>query len=97
MLGLYEVFYAVSIFIKVIWYAILIYCVLSWFQPRFQAYYWLRNFVMPFVSPFQRLGLWVRRYFAAPIDFALLFALIGYRIIGSLWWGLYALLMRLMR
>ena len=97
MLGLYEVFYAVSIFIRIIWYAILIYCVLSWFQPRFKAFYMLRNFVLPFVSPFQRLGLWVSKFFAAPIDFACLFALIAYRIFNSLWWQLYFSLARLMR
>ena len=97
MLGLYEVFDAVSIFIMLIFYAILIYCVLSWFQPRFKAFYMLRNFILPFVSPFQRLGLWVRRYFAAPVDFTYFFAMIGYQIIYRLWWMLYHLLARIGR
>ena len=96
MLALYEVFRAGSIFIRLISGAIFIYCILSWFQPRFKAFYMLRNFILPFVSPFQRLGLWVRRYFAAPIDFTYLFAMIGYSILNEAWWMLYSLLARLM-
>ena len=94
---LYEVFAAGSIFFRVISYAIFIYCILSWFQPRFKAFYMLRSFILPFVSPFQRLGLWVRKYFAAPIDFSFLFAMIGYQILNRLWWILYTLLLRLYR
>jgi len=97
VLGLYEVFYAVSIFIRLIADLILIYCVLSWFQPRFKLFFTLRNFILPFVSPFQRLGLAVRKYFAAPIDFTYLFALIGYRVLNWLWWMLYGVLARIGR
>ncbi len=97
MLGLYEVFYAGSIFLRIISGAIFIYCILSWFQPRFSAFDLLRRFIQPFVSPFQRLGLWVRRYFAAPIDFTYLFAMIGYSILERVWWLLYMLLTRIMR
>lgn len=94
MLGLYEVFYAGDVFIEVVSMAVFIYCVLSWFRPNFRAFYWLRSFVMPFVSPFQKLSLRVMRYFNAPIDFSFLFALIGFRIIRRLWWMLYALIAR---
>ncbi|MBR1820100.1 MAG: YggT family protein [Clostridia bacterium] len=94
MLGLYEVFYAGYLFLRLISAAIVIYCVLSWFRHTFRAFYTLRRFIQPFVSPFQRLSLRVMRYFQAPIDFTCLFALIGYQILGRLWWQLYYLLAR---
>ena len=94
MLGLYSVFYAVHIFLQIIQYAILIYCVLSWFQPRFKAFYMLRQFITPFVMPFQRLSMKVRQYFNVPVDFTCLFALLGYQLLERLWWRLYILLAR---
>ena len=93
MLGLYEVFYAAYLFLRLISAAILIYCVLSWFQPRFKAFFLLRQFILPFVSPFQKLSLKVMRHFNAPVDFTCLFALLGYQIIERLWWWLYRFLM----
>lgn len=92
MLGLYSVFRAVSIFLSLIEWAIVLYCVLSWFQPRFQAFYWLRQFIAPFVSPFQKLSMMVSRYFNAPIDFTCLFAILGLNIIQRLWGTLYRVL-----
>ena len=94
MLGLYEVFYAVYIFLRLISTAILIYCVLSWFQPRFRAFYMLRNFIQPFVSPFQKLSMMVMRRFNAPVDLTCLFAVLGYQILGRLLWRLYFILAR---
>ena len=93
MLGLYEVFYAGYLFLRLITLAILVYCVLSWFQPRFKAFFMLRQFIQPFVSPFQKLSLRVWRYFNAPVDFTCLFAIIGIQIIERLWWWLYRFLM----
>ena len=89
MLSLYAVFRAVWTFLRVIEWAIIIYCVLSWFQPRFKAFYMLRQFILPFVSPFQKLAMKVSRYFNAPIDFTCFFAIIGYQIFERLWWWLY--------
>lgn len=94
MRGLYEVFYAVSIFLRLIVWAIVAYCVLSWFRPTFRAYDWLRRFIQPFVSPFQKLSLMVMRRFNAPVDFTMLFAVLGYQIIQRLLWRLYMLLAR---
>lgn len=96
MLGLYEVFYAGSLFLRLITCAILVYCVLTWFQPRFRAFYWLRGFIQPFVAPFQKLSLRVMRRFNAPIDLSCLFALLAYQILEKLWWRLYILLRRWM-
>ena len=95
MPGLYEVFYAGYIFLRLISLAILIYCVLSWFRPTFRAYYLLGRFIEPFISPFRRLSLKLMRYFRAPIDFSFLLAMIGYQVLERLWWRLYALLARL--
>ena len=92
MLSLYAVFRAVGTFLSIIEWAIIIYCVLSWFQPRFKAFYMLRQFIMPFVSPFQKLSMRVMRYFNAPIDFTCLFAIIAFQIIQRLWWRLYMLI-----
>lgn len=91
MLGLYSVFRAVGIFLEIIEWAIVIYCVLSWFRPRFRAFFMLRQFILPFVAPFQRLSMKVSRYFNAPIDFTCLFAILGLQIAQRLWWALYRL------
>lgn len=94
MLGLYEVFYAAYIFLRLITAAIVIYCVLSWFRPNFKAFHMLRSFIQPFVSPFQKLSLKVMRYFNAPVDFTCLFAVIGYQLLERVLWWVYALLAR---
>ena len=94
MLGLYEVFYAGYIFLRLITMAILIYCVLSWFRPNFRAFDMLGAFIRPFVAPFQGLSMKLRQYFRAPVDFSFLFAIIFYQLLERLWWWLYALLAR---
>ncbi|MBQ8110535.1 MAG: YggT family protein [Clostridia bacterium] len=94
MLGLYEVFYAGYLFLRLITLAIVAYCVLSWFRPTFRAFELLRGFIQPFVSPFQKLSIWVMRRFRAPVDFTCFFAVIGYQIVERLWWRLYYLLAR---
>lgn len=92
MLSLYTIFRAGAVFLNIIEYAILIYCVLSWFQPRFQAFFTLRQFIQPFLAPFQKLSMKVMRYFNAPVDFTCLFAILGIQIISRLWWTLYRVL-----
>ena len=94
MRGLYEVFYAGYIFLRLITLAILVYCVLSWFRPRFRAFDMLGAFIRPFVAPFQGLSMKVRQYFQAPVDFTFLFAIIFYQVVERVWWWLYALLAR---
>ena len=94
MLGLYEVFYAGALFLKLITAAILVYCVLSWFRPTFRAFDWLRAFIQPFVAPFQKLSMKLSGMLNAPVDFSCLFAVIAYQVLERLWWRLYALLAR---
>ena len=94
MLGLYEVFYAGYLFLRLITLAILAYCVLSWFRPTFRAFDWLRAFIQPFIAPFQKLSYKLMQRFNAPVDFSCLFAVIAYQVMERLWWMLYALLRR---
>ena len=94
MSGLYQVFRAGDIFLEIISTAIFVYCILSWFRPNFRAFYWLRGFILPFISPFQKLSMRLMRYFNAPIDFSFLLALIGFRILRRLWWALYMMISR---
>ena len=96
MLGLYEVFYAGYLFLRLVTAAMLIYCVLSWFRPNFRAYDLLGRFVEPFVRPFRRLSMKLMRYFRALVDFSFLLAILGYQIVERLWWRLYMLLARLL-
>lgn len=97
MPGLYEVFYAGYLFLRLITGAILIFCVLSWFRPTFRAYYWLGRFVEPFVTPFRKLSARLMSYFRAPIDFSYLLAMLAYQLLERLWWRLYYVLARVMR
>lgn len=92
MVSLYNVFKAVSIFIYILEYAVLIYCVLSWFRPNFKLFYTLAQFIQPFLTPFQKLSMKVMRYFNAPVDFTCLFAVLGFSLINRLWWMLYRII-----
>ena len=92
VLSLYTVFRAISLFLTIIEWAIIIYCVLSWFQPRFSGFYMLRQFIQPFISPFQKLSMKAQRYFNAPIDFTCLFAIIGLNLMQRLLWLLFRLM-----
>ena len=89
---LYAVFKAGSVFLQILDYAILAYCILSWFRPSFSFYYWLQNFIKPFVMPFRRLSAWIMRRTGVPLDFSCWFALIAISIIQRLWWQLYYIL-----
>ena len=92
MLTLYKVFQAGSYFLRILQTAILVYVVLSWFRPRFKLFFWLENFVAPFVRPFRRLSLWITARLRVPLDFSCWFAIIGLQIIDALWRKLYILL-----
>lgn len=96
MIGLNSVFRAGSLFLYLIRTAIVVYCVLSWFRPKFKLFFWLRTFVQPFISPFQQLALKAMRYFNRPIDLTMVFSLIGISVIDHVWWMVYNLLMRMM-
>lgn len=92
MLSLYDVFYAVSIFLRILRIAILIYVVLTWFRPQFKVFYMLENFVKPFIMPFRRLSVWLMSKTRMPLDFSCYFSLVAISLIQELWWKLYSLL-----
>ena len=92
MLTLYRVFQAGSYFLQIVDTAILVYVVLSWFRPSFRFFYWLSNFVAPFIRPFRRLSEWIMVRTRSPLDFSCWFAIIGLQIINAVWWRLYYLL-----
>ena len=92
MLTLYRVFQAGSYFLQIVDTAILVYVVLSWFRPSFRFFYWLSNFVAPFIRPFRRLSEWIMVRTRIPLDFSCWFAIIGLQIINAVWWRLYYLL-----
>lgn len=89
---LHQVFRAGSAFLRIVSLAILIYCILSWFQPRSQAFVWLGSFIRPFVAPFRRLSVWLMHRTRIPLDFSCWFAILGIELVNSLWWFLYRLL-----
>ena len=89
---LYIIFRTGGEVIRIIEYAMLIYCVLSWFQPRQMWFYKFRECLQPFVMPFQGLAQKVRERLSVPLDFTFLFAILGYQILERLWWTLYRLL-----
>lgn len=89
---LYIIFRTGGEVLRILEYALLIYCVLSWFQPRQMWFYKFREFLQPFVAPFQRLSMKLMSYMSAPLDLTFLFAIIGYQLIERLWWTLYRLL-----
>ncbi|MBQ8506428.1 MAG: YggT family protein [Clostridia bacterium] len=97
MLTLSHVFSAVSIFLQVLDSAILLYVILSWFRPKFRAFYWLAKFIAPFVAPFRRLSMWVMTRTRIPLDLSCWFAMIAITIIERLWARLYILLITIVR
>lgn len=96
MLTLRSVFVAGAYFLHIVQTAIFIYVVLSWFRPRFKAFFYLENFVAPFVRPFRRLSVWITARTRIPLDFSCYFAIIGLQIVSSLWWRFYYLLRALL-
>ena len=92
---LYNVFYAAQMFLQLISYAILFYCILSWIAPRSALYYWLERFTAPFVMPFRRLTYAMMRRWGMRFDFSCWFAMIAISILSRLLTRLYYVLIRL--
>ncbi|MBQ9952609.1 MAG: YggT family protein [Clostridia bacterium] len=85
----YRIFDALSIFLNICSWAILIYCILTWVAPRSSLRYWLEKFIYPFCAPFQRLSNYIRMRWGSPFDFTCWFALIGIRILQRLLWEIF--------
>lgn len=95
MSALYSVFYAAQLFLRIVSYAILFQCILSWIAPRSPLYYWLSRFTAPFVEPFRRLTYRLMSRWGGMVDFSCWFAMIAINILSRLIWDLYFLLLRL--
>lgn len=87
-----QVFQAGSTFLRIVSFAILIYCILSWFHPHNSLYVWLGSFIRPFVAPFRRLSVYLMSRTRMPLDFSCWFAVLGIELINGLWWKLYEIL-----
>ena len=86
---LYGVFHALDVVCTILYYAILLYCVVSWFWPRSQLYEWLRRFLEPLMTPFRSIGRWFMEKTGVPLDFTPLLAIVALRIVNRLLWQLY--------
>ena len=86
---LYGVFHALDVVCTVLYYAMLAYCVLSWFWPRSAAFGWLSRFLEPLMRPFRGAGRWIMEKTGIPLDFSPLLAFVALRIVRMLLWRLY--------
>lgn len=93
--SLFLVFQAVSIFLRVIYSAIIAFSIMSWFRPQNGFYMFLGRFIAPFVMPFRRLSMLIMRKTRVPVDFSTWFAIISLMITSHLWSRLYVTLSRL--
>lgn len=83
----YNIFSGISIFLRVINYAILAYCLCSWIvSPTSKVYVFLRNLVWPFIAPFRGLSMKLMVKLGLRIDLSAWFALIALSILDSLMW-----------
>ena len=89
---LYGVFRAASVFLQILDFAIILYCVMSWFRPRNRFFDWLTQFVEPIMAPFRGISMWIMQKTGIPLDFTPVFAIIALNVIGNLLWRLYAIL-----
>ncbi len=84
---IFNLFRGVSIFIQVIDYAILAYCLCSWIMsPTSPIYTFLRNLVWPFIAPFKGLATKLMYKIGLRIDLSAWMALIALQILDSLLW-----------
>ena len=76
-------------FLHLVSLAILAYFILTllWFNNRLVEL--LARFIYPFVKPFRRPAMWVMRRTGLPLDFTLMFSMIGLEIVGGLVWRIY--------
>ena len=93
--SLYIVFTAVSWFIRLIYSAILVFAIMSWFRPSNKFYMLLGRFIAPFVMPFRRFSMFLMNRTRIPVDLSLWIASTSLIILNRLWWQLYSVLYRL--
>lgn len=89
----YNILSGVSIFLRVINYAILGYCLCSWIlPPTNRIYALLRNLSWPFIAPFRGLSMKLMYRFGLRLDLSPWFAIMALQVANSLLWRLFPLL-----
>lgn len=90
-MALYGVFRGISMFLQIIYYALLIYCLMSWILPPYnKVMMFLARIVDPLLRPIRNI---LYRFFPhMRLDFSALIAFLLLRIVDSLLWQLYYLL-----
>lgn len=85
---LYEVFRGISMFLQLIYYFLLAYCLLSWILPPYnKVMMFFSRFVGPLLQPIRNVLF--RIFPRMPIDLSALVAFFLLRIVDSLIWQLY--------
>ena len=90
---LYGIFHALDLLCRILDYAIILYCVMSWFRSRTALFNWLGRFLEPIMSPFRGISRWICVKTGIPLDFTPYFAIIALSVIRNLLWRLYAFLL----
>lgn len=90
-MALYGVFRGISMFLQVIYYALLAYCLLSWILPPYnKVMMFLARFVDPLLRPIRNVLF--RIFPRMPLDLSALVAFFLLRIVDSLLWRLFYML-----
>lgn len=88
---LYGIFRGISIFLQIIYYALLVYCLLSWILPPYnKVMMFLSRFVDPLLRPIRTLLF--RIFPRMPLDFSALVLFFLLNILQRLVWQLYYLI-----
>lgn len=90
-MALYGIFRGVSIFLQIIYYALLVYCLMSWILPPYnKVMMFLSRFVDPLLRPIRNVLF--RIFPRMPLDFSALVLFFLLNIANSLLWQLYRLI-----
>lgn len=88
---LYGIFQGISYFLQIVYYALLIYCLLSWLLPPYhKVMMFLGRFVDPLLRPIR--SVMYRIFPHMRLDFSALVAFLLLNVVQRLLWQLYYLL-----
>lgn len=87
-MALYGVFRGISMFLQVIYYALLVYCILSWILPPYnKVMMFLGRFMNPLLQPIRNVLF--RIFPRLPLDLSALVLFFILNIVNSLLWRVY--------
>lgn len=90
-MALYGIFRGISMFLQVIYYALLVYCLLSWILPPYnKVMATLSRIVDPLLRPIR--AVLFRIFPRMPLDFSALVLFFLLNIVNRLLWQLYYLI-----